>query len=221
MQDVRGLVHAGHMSEDIQAVKGEQVATRGPGPHPEGMGDKPGPGNLYEELERLPDHLTGEIIGGELYVSPRPATPHSRAASRLGFSLGPFDVGREGLGGWLIRFEPELHLGADVLVPDIGGWRRERMPEMPDVVGITVAPDWVCEVLSPSTEKLDRNRKMAVYAREGVSHLWLVAPRVQSLEVYRREGGAWTKLAVHTGNAVVRAEPFEALAIEMRLLWKD
>ena len=209
------------MSEHVQVQGEEQVATVGPGPHPEGMGDKPEPGSVYEARERLPEHVTSEIIGGELYVSPQPTVPHIQAAYRLGLLLGPFDLGREGLGGWRILPEPELHLRADVLIPDLGGWRRERLPSRPQGVGITVAPDWVCEVLSPSTEKLDRGRKMTVYAREGVKHLWLVDPRVQSLEVYRLQSGSWAKVAVHTGNTVVRAEPFEALPLELALLWED
>jgi Uma2 family endonuclease len=209
------------MSEDIQVQGEEQLATVGSRPHPEGMGDKPEPGSVYEARERLPEHVVSEVIGGELYVSPQPTQPHIRAAYRLGLLLGPFDMGREGLGGWLIRPEPELHLRADILVPDLAGWRRERLPAMPQGVAVTVAPDWVCEVLSPSTERLDRGRKMAIYAREGVKHLWLMDPRIQSLEVHRLEAGGWARLSVHSGNAVVRAEPFEALALELAPLWKD
>nr|AYM52748.1 hypothetical protein [Archangium disciforme] len=115
--------------------------------------------------------------------------------------------------------EPELHLDSDVLVPDLAGWRRERMPEVPDVVGIELVPDWLCEVLSPSTEKLDRARKMAVYAREGVRHLWLVDPRPQTLEVYRLEDGRWLLLGTHAGNNQVHAEPFEALPMDLSSLW--
>jgi Uma2 family endonuclease len=209
------------MSEDIQVQGEERLATVGSRPHPEGMGDKPEPGSVYEARERLPEHVVSEIIGGELYVSPRPTLSHSEAAYRLGVLLGPYALGREGLGGWRIFTEPELHLGADILIPDLGGWRRERMPRRPRVVGVTLAPDWICEILSPSTEKLDRGQKMAVYAREGVKHLWLVSPRTQSLEVYRLEDGSWAKLGMHTGDAVVHAEPFEALPLELALLWEE
>jgi len=210
------------MSEDIQ-VQGEgQVATAGTGPHPESMSDTPRPESVYEALERLPPNVVGEIIGGELYVSPQPRAIHTRAAGQLLRQLGPFDEAptKESPGGWLILIETELHLSGDVLVPDLAGWRRERMPEMPDVVGIELAPDWLCEVLSPSTEALDRSRKMAVYAREGVKHLWLVDPRIQTLEVYRLEGGRWDRLGTHTGDAVVRAEPFEALPLKLASLWE-
>jgi Uma2 family endonuclease len=210
------------MSEDIQ-VQGEgRLATVGPGPHPESMGDKPEPGSVYEARERLPEHVTGEIIDGELYVSPSPRTIHTRAAFRIIKKLGPFDEeeGEAGPGGWLFLHETELHLRRDILIPDVAGWRRERMPEMPDVVGITVAPDWVCEVLSPSTEALDRSRKMAVYAREGVRHLWLVDPRSRTLEVYRQEGGRWLLLSTHAGSSPVHAEPFEALPLKLAALWQ-
>ncbi|OJT27610.1 hypothetical protein BO221_01215 [Archangium sp. Cb G35] len=176
---------------------------------------------LYAELEKLPPNVVGEIVGGELYASPRPASPHTRAASRLGGELlGPFDRGRGGPGGWVILHEPELHLGEDVLVPDLAGWRRERMPEMPHTVGVTLAPDWACEVLSPSTARLDRARKMAVYAREGVRHFWLVDPLLQTLEVYRLESGRWSLLGTHAGVVTVHAEPFEALALELGALWE-
>ncbi|MFP2908070.1 Uma2 family endonuclease [Pyxidicoccus sp. 3LFB2] len=187
------------------------------------MSDKPSrPESAYEALERLPPNVVGEIIDGELYVSPRPRMVHGRAAFRLGKRLMPFDdePGQEGPGGWVFIPEPELHLGGDVLVPDLAGWRRERMPEMPDVVGVELAPDWLCEVLSPSTEKLDRARKMAVYAREGVKHLWLADPRPQTLEVYRLEGGNWLLLGTHTGDAAVHAEPFDALPFNLGSLWQ-
>jgi Uma2 family endonuclease len=111
----------------------------------------------YEDLETVPPHCVGEIVEGELYVSPHPALPHVRATSRLGTWLGrPFDLGEGGPGGWVILLKPELHLGDDALVPDLAGWRRERMPEMPHTAAFTLAPDWVCEVLSPSTVVLDR-----------------------------------------------------------------
>ncbi|NMO20625.1 Uma2 family endonuclease [Pyxidicoccus fallax] len=186
------------------------------------MSDKPRTESIYEALERLPPEVVGEIIDGKLHVSPRPAFIHSRAAARLYKGLGPFDEeeGGEGPGGWLMLFKPWRHLGGNILVPDIAGWRRERMPEMPDVTGTELTPDWLCEVLSPSTEALERNQKMAVYAREGVKHLWLVAPRARTLEVYRLQDGDWRKLGEHAGNAEVRAEPFEALPLKLALLWQ-
>ena len=217
------MVQAGHMSENVQ-VEGEvRVATTGTGPHPEDMSDKPSrPESAYEALERLPENVVGEIIAGELYVSPRPRTRHGWAAFQLGYELGSLTrgPGRGGPGGWVFLPEQELHFDGDVLVPDLSGWRRERLPEIPDVVGITIAPDWLCEVLSPSTEALDRNRKMAVYARERIGHVWLVDPRSRTLEVYRLEEGAWKKLGVHTGEVTVHAEPFEVLPVELGSLWE-
>ncbi|ATB37447.1 hypothetical protein CYFUS_002869 [Cystobacter fuscus] len=151
-------------------------------------------GASFEDLETVPPHRVGEIVDGELYVSPRPAPLYARATSRLGMLLGkPFDLGEEGPGGWIILSEPELHLGNDALVPDLAGWRRERMPEMPHTAAVTLAPDWVCEVLSPSTAVLDREKKMKAYGREGVSHLWLLAPLQRSLEVYRLEHRHWER----------------------------
>jgi Uma2 family endonuclease len=185
------------------------------------MSDEPPRGEAtYADLEALPPHVVGELVGGRLYVSPRPALRHSRAASRLGQRLAPAERGPGTPGGWILLDEPELHLGRDVLVPDLAGWRRERMPELPDTVGVTLAPDWVCEVLSPSTAALDRTQKMGVYAREAVRHLWLVDPLLQLLEVYRLEAGRWSLLEAHSGAVTVRAEPFEALTLALGDLWE-
>lgn len=176
----------------------------------------------YADLEALPSNQVGEIVNGELYASPRPAARHALAASHLeGELYGPFDRGRGGPGGWIILTEPELHLGKDVLVPDLAGWRRERMPKVPDVVGFTLAPDWLCEVMSPSTFRLDRARKLPIYAREGVKHVWLVDPREHMLEVFRLEGGHYLLLGAYGDQETVHAEPFEALPLELRVLWED
>ncbi len=175
----------------------------------------------YEDLETVPPNCVGEVVDGELYVSPRPASPHFRAASRLGMLLGrPFDLGEGGPGGWLIVDEPELHLGDDALVPDLAGWRRERMPEMPHTAAFTLAPDWVCEVLSPSTAVLDREKKMKAYAREGVNHLWWVDPLQKSLEAYRLERRRWSRQGHWSGEATVHAEPFAVLPLKLATLWE-
>ncbi len=166
--------------------------------------------------------VVGELIAGELHVSPWPAAPHKVAASRLGGALsGPFDEGRGGPGGWIILDEPELHFGEDVLVPDLAGWRRERMPRPPRTAAFTLAPDWVCEVLSPSTAALDRGIKLPVYGREGVRHVWLMDPEARTLEVFRLEGGRYMLLVTHTGLARVRAEPFETLELDLSFLWGE
>ncbi len=176
----------------------------------------------YSDLQQVPTHCVAEIVDGELQVSPRPASRHALAASRLGWGLGPrFDRGRDGPGGWWILDEPELHLSSDVLVPDLAGWRRERMPEFPDTPAFTLAPDWICEVVSPRTEGLDRSRKMPAYAREGVAYLWLVNPLARTLEVYRLVDGRWLLLATHEGTASVRAEPFDAVDLQLASLWGE
>src|SRR5882757_4578268 len=131
----------------------------------------------YADLLAVPNHVVAEIIAGDLITHPRPAAPHTRAASRMGALLdGPFDRGQGGPGGWVILDEPELHVHGDILVPDLAGWRRERMPEIPEAAAFELAPDWVCEVLSPGTEATDRADKMPIYAREKVAHVWLVDP---------------------------------------------
>jgi Uma2 family endonuclease len=174
----------------------------------------------YEDLLDVPRHMVAEIVRGVLHAQPRPALRHARASSRLGAALGgPFDEGRGGPGGWVLLDEPEQHFQSDVLVPDLGGWRRERMALIPDATAVELAPDWVCEVLSPSTAALDRAEKMPIYAREGVRHLWLVDPGPQTLEVFRLEGARWTLVATWRDDARVRAEPFEAFELELGALW--
>jgi Uma2 family endonuclease len=174
----------------------------------------------YEDLMAVPDHKVAEILDGELHVSPRPSIPHALASSRLGGDIiGPFDAGRGGPGGWWILFEPELHLADDVVVPDLAGWRRERLPQVPPDPFLSVAPDWACETISPSTERIDRGKKLRIYARERVGHVWLVNPSPATLEVYRLEGGHWVLLSSHEGDALVRAEPFEAIEVDLKRLW--
>jgi Uma2 family endonuclease len=176
----------------------------------------------YEDLLRVPDHFVAEIVDGDLYATPRPSPRHSSASSGLGGALhGPFDRGRGGPGGWRVLDELELHLGPDVLVPDIAAWRRERLPRIPDEAFMSLAPDWVCEVLSPSTAALDRVRKLAVYAREGVAHAWLVDPIARTLEVLKLDAPRWSIIATHEGRDVIRAQPFDAIELDLTLLWDD
>ena len=176
----------------------------------------------YEDLEALPDIVVAEILDGELYSSPRPAFRHVRASSSLGVRIGgPFDHGIGGPGGWWVLDEPELHLGRDVVVPDLAGWRRSRLPYAPDTAFESVPPDWVCEVLSPSTATIDRAKKLRIYAREQVAHAWLIDPIVRTLEVLRLEHGRWTILGTHVGSEVVRAEPFTEIDLDLASLWAD
>ena len=135
-------------------------------------------------------------------------------------SGSPFDRGRGGPGGWIILYEPELHLHADVVVPDLAGWRRERMPEMPVGPAFELAPDWACEVLSPSTASVDRIVKMAIYAREGVPHVWLVHPIDRTVEAYRLEAGRWMVVGTWGDDAKARIEPFDAVDLELAALWE-
>ncbi len=178
----------------------------------------------YEDLLQVPDILVAEIVDGELITSPRPASPHAYATSAIIQDLGPFGRppgGPGGPGGWWILFEPELHLGVDILVPDLAGWRRESMPALRNVAYFEQAPDWVCEVVSPTTARIDRVRKMPIYAREQVGHLWLVDPIMRTLEVYRLEGQRWVVASTHGGAESVRAEPFAALELDMSRWWLE
>jgi Uma2 family endonuclease len=175
----------------------------------------------YSDLLEVPENQVGEIINGELITQPRPAPPHARAASRLMAEVGtPFDLGKGGPGGWVILVEPELHLHGDALVPDLAGWRREHMPQLPAEAAFELAPDWVCEVLSPSTQGHDRVKKMSVYARERVAQIWLVDPHAQTLEVYAWADRAWLRVQVAQGGEKVRAAPFEALELNLGALWE-
>jgi Uma2 family endonuclease len=184
------------------------------------MGEPPRRRATYEDLVAAPEHLVAEIIDGELVTHPRPAAPHALAASRLGVDIGgPFDRGKGGPGGWVILYEPELHLHGDILVPDLAGWRRERMPQVPDAAAFELAPDWACEVLSPSTAAVDRSGKLPIYARERVAHVWFVDPIARTLELYRLEGSRYTVLGCFCDAAVVRPEPFDAVPLELAALW--
>jgi len=175
----------------------------------------------YEDLLALPENLVGEILFGQLHTHPRPAPKHARAYSSLGGNLGgAYDWGKGGPGGWWILDEPEVHLGDDVIVPDIAGWRRERMPALPETAWFELAPDWACEILSPSTARTDRALKMSIYAREGVPHLWLVDPDARTLEVYRlQDDGHWLLLATLKEDDPVKQPPFDAITFALGSLW--
>jgi Uma2 family endonuclease len=178
------------------------------------------------DLETVPPNMIGELINGSLYIFSRPGPRHAYASTALtGEIVGPFQRGRGGPGGWCILDEPELLLGPagheDDLIPDLAGWRTERMPRLPSTAKIAFAPDWVCEVLSPSTMVVDRVEKMPAYARHGVRHLWLIDPIARTLEVFTLEGGRWVVLGTHHGSATVRAEPFDAIDLELEALWRD
>lgn len=174
----------------------------------------------YADLEAVPPHLVAEIIDGVLRTHPRPSPRHSATAGSLIDELtSPFQKGRGGPGGWVFAVEPELHLGQHVLVPDIAAWRRERMPAAPETSYFDVAPDWICEVLSGSTEVRDRTVKMRAYAEQGVAFLWLIDPRQQFLEAFELIDGRWVKTGGWMSDDTVRARPFETISISLADLW--
>jgi len=177
--------------------------------------------DVYTQFAAVPPHRVAEIIRGGLVTHPRPAVPHAAAASVLtGVLFEPFRRGKGGPGGWIILAEPELHLSRDILVPDLAGWRRERMPTLPETAAIALAPDWICEVLSPGTAAMDRADKLPIYAEHGVANAWLVDPLAKTLEVFKLIAQRWTLLATHRDEAKIRAEPFDAIELELGVLWE-
>jgi Uma2 family endonuclease len=175
----------------------------------------------YEDLLQVPDHLVAEIVDDELVTSPRPSVRNAAASSVLQSALSAaFDRRVGGTpGGWVILFEPELHIVGQILVPDISGWRQERLPVLPDAAFFELAPDWICEVLSPSTAALDRTRKMHHYARAGVSHLWFLDPQPETLEIFRLDGGSWRLVTSVAGAVRIAAEPFDAVELDLGRVW--
>lgn len=173
----------------------------------------------YADLEAVPPHLVAEIIDGELVTHPRPSPRHSGAANAISAKLtDPFQWGG-GPGGWVFFTEPELHLGEDVVVPDLAGWRRERLAAYSDTNYFEIAPDWICEILSASTEKRDRSIKLKVYAQANVGHVWLVDPRLQLLEVLELEDGRWVRIGAWNSDDQVRAPTFDAISFSLADLW--
>jgi len=177
---------------------------------------------LYDAYCAVPSHQRAEIIDGTLYVSPRPAPRHANATSVLGGVLnGPFQRGRGGPGGWWILDEPELQLSAlEPMAPDLAGWRVERMPTLPATAYFSIAPDWICEVLSKSTESIDRTKKLPIYATHGVSHVWLIDPSATTLEVHTLgDDRRWRDVRIYEGDVRVRAEPFAVIELDLAELW--
>lgn len=178
----------------------------------------------YDEVLALPDGVTGEILDGMLIASPRPAYRHARTTTRLVGAIEPrYDRpsgGDHGPGGWIILFEPELHLGRHVVVPDIAGWRRERLPAVPDVPWLDLAPDWVCETVSPSSARTDRVQKMRIYREAGVAWMWLADPATRTIEVFQRDGDRWVLADTAVGDEPARLPPFEAVELELAWVWE-
>jgi Uma2 family endonuclease len=176
-------------------------------------------GATYQDVIDAPENMIAELLDGDLYLSPRPKGPHTSVASQLGSLLGSrFSHGAGGPGeSWIILDEPELHLGKRVMVPDLAGWRTSRMTTVPDE--FTVAPDWICEIASKSTYRLDRKRKLPAYAAAGVKHAWMVHPVDRSLEVLRRSRRHWLEVGFFTDDDKVHAEPFESYELDLSRLW--
>lgn len=176
----------------------------------------------YADIEALPANMVGQILYGVLHAHPRPNPRHAKASSEIGYEItGPFGRGRGGPGGWVILDEPELHLGEHVVVPDIAGWRRERLPSLPKTAYFETPPDWACEVLSPSTMAIDRTDKLAIYAEFAVNHLWYVDPEARTLEVLARDGKNWTIIATFKDDDAVAAPPFDVHTFQLGVLWDD
>ena len=174
----------------------------------------------YQDVLDSPPEVVAEVVAGVLYQSPRPSLPHVAAASVLGEELGPpFKRGKGGPGGWIILDEPEVHLAADIVVPDLGGWRRETLPLLPETPFLTVEPDWVCEVASPRTRALDRGPKLDVYRRAGVAHVWLVEPLDQLVEVLELDGESYRIVQHAAGKQPARLRPFDAIELDLAALW--
>ena len=181
------------------------------------------PRATYADLEAVPRHLVAELIEGVLHTFPRPAPAHANTAAALTTELrGPFGHGKGGPGGWRILVEPELHLDGDVVVPDLAGWRVERMPWLPREAFISLPPDWLCEIASPSTAAYDRAEKMPLYARAGVTWAWLLDPLARLLEVlHLGPRGRWVLEQVFRGDGKVLAQPFEAVELDLAALWPE
>jgi Uma2 family endonuclease len=177
----------------------------------------------YHDLYDLPENMIGEIIDGELIATPRPSVRHTHAASVLGGEIvPPYQLGRGGgPGGWVILSETEMMLGEHLLVPDFAGWRKERFPGVPKENWISIAPDWICEILSPSTMRVDKVRKMPIYARHEIPYLWLIDPAAKTLDVFRLLSGQWVLAGTYVGNDKARAEPFLEIEIELGNFWAE
>lgn len=174
----------------------------------------------YDDILALPENVVGEILGGVLHTQPRPRWAHARAAINIGYEIvGPFGRGKGGPGGWVFAAEAELHLGENILVPDLSGWRAERAPADPDKVAIEIPPDWVCEILSPSTAQKDRAIKADYYAQSSIEYMWLVDPASKTLEAFKLTGGKWLLLKVFKEDDLVAAEPFDAAPFKLDTLW--
>lgn len=175
----------------------------------------------WEDLDALAEGERGEIVGGQLVLLPRPSGEHGETTTDMVAQLGPaFRFGRGGPGGWVFIHEPAVAFQDQIRIPDVAGWKRERYAR-PEKGPYAVVPDWVCEVLSPSNEKNDRVEKLPLYARSGVRHVWIADPLEFTLEVYRLDGEQYVVAGLYADDARARIEPFDAIELEVGLLWGD
>ena len=186
------------------------------------MGDGAKKEATYTDLFDIPENMIGEIINGELHTMPRPSPKHSMVVSSLGGEIvNPFSKGRGGPGGWIILFEPELLMDKNILLPDLAGWKKERLPNLPETNWIEISPDWICEVLSPSTVQIDKTKKMPVYANHKVRYVWLIDPIAKTLDIFKRlNSGGWELMGSFAENDKVMAEPFHEIEIKLADLWE-
>ncbi len=176
----------------------------------------------YDDLHNIPENSVGQLIDGELFVTPRPSRKHIYTASTLDMRIGtPFQFGEGGPGGWVILVEPEIALGDNILVPDLAGWKKEHFPVSEETNWISVVPAWVCEILSPGTIRTDKARKMPLYAQHGISHLWIIDPIARTLDVFQLESGRWIVMGTFLEDDKVRAEPFHEIEIDLGNLWLE
>jgi Uma2 family endonuclease len=177
----------------------------------------------YDDLYSIPENMTGEIINGELIVTPRPSPKHVYTTSTLGMKVGSrYQFGEGGgPGGWVILVEPEVRLGEETVVPDLAGWKKERYPRAVETNWISIPPDWACEVLSPGTMRTDKIKKMPLYGRHDVGYIWLIDPIAKTLEVFRLEARRWVVASVHAEDDRVRAEPFQEIEFSLNDIWLE
>ena len=177
----------------------------------------------YEDLLSLAEDVRAQILNGQIVTSPAPLPRHSKAQGSIRRFIGaPFDDddGHGGPGGWWIFLEVDVRLTLhNVVRPDLAGWRRERLPSPGDVRPIEVVPDWICEVISPSTASLDRVTKRELYARHGVKHYWLVDPEARTLEALELQGERWVELGAWDDTASARIAPFAELELPIGRLF--
>jgi len=174
----------------------------------------------YADLEQLPEHVVGELVDGVLRASPRPAVPHAHACTALTTELAArFERALGGPGGWRFLFEPELHLGDDVFVPDVAGWRIDTLPSLPVAPAITTVPDFIAEVASPSTARWDLRVKLPRYHNLGVGHVWIVRPLEHVVEAFRNAPDGWYLAGAFCDEPDARIEPFMAAPLDVRSWW--